>query len=1133
MPKKQQSPQSAQSPTTAPTTMAPANQAGVGNQAAAGGKQGGVMGWFRRAGAWMGDKVDAATETVGQWVDNTQQVAKDAWELATSTSVGMEDGKVFLETDLDELSDLLSPETHAALALDRATADNRVRISYERASGQLVATSDDIALSGIQTAQLQTGAVHLKGVRAVFTNAGGGVPGLDENFSLLGFKDKADNLKAVVTVADASALDVRFRGPDGPTSVASVRLAGLTGTVGGQGGMPFGDAGTTNVDIALEHAVLEGLASEGHTVARVDAKGVSAGMSGGDESAFLAVDHLGVAGASVGGNTASAASVDGVRVDVDNKGGGLLGVDGKADRAKARVAVEAAHVQGLDTADVDAAAVQMSQLRGEWDTTNSTGSASVASLSTDGLDSSWVDANRLQANNLSLSGDIAGVDGRRDAHLRMSSLTGDGLSVTPSTKASAAPGVAGLPLDYSAEVDTIDLKNTNAGGAHIASAHLGTAGIEGYIDGADSSMWANIMDTELKGFSHQAFNAGELSTRNTTLTASATQTTATADSISGSAIRAANFSADALHGYGGSAEFKAGSASASLNNARMSGATIADRTTVQSAEVDGFTASRVGDVGQVGVGRGTLTGVSDRPSGAQLASGELVGLNVQHNGATNDLEAKLARADLRGGKGLGAELGGASVVGVAAQVGAGGAQLSADQASVDALKMGNNSVDHALAKGLDIKHGNDSDAAQVASLTASGVRAGSASVADVSANGIRGERKGADLQGSVDNVRAADIRAGDASVASVSANGIRGERKGADLQGGIDSLSANTIALGQDVKIANTTATGLAGAHNANGTQASVQQASANGVAYQSGGTRASVDHASVGAGAVSIDNAGHTTAGAGSIHASGIKASGASSSGGTGGAGGIDTARLVKTGAAQVRDAEISAQARLHGGDLGVAGLSAKPNTQVDAGISVRGGQIQQQGTGVSLSSPIKGPLWTSVNGAYVKDNQLKADVRGWADKDLTGMMNEAVGIDGKKLPSVAALGAGVANKLDAPSSSSGGGFDVGSIVDMKSVRGEATVGLGDGVVDAGAGRVDLGRAQQAGDNQIHASMAGGSVQADIDRFLADSASWRANGSQVSTGPASAAGVAVQAGDNGWSANVNELDLKDVRAGR
>ena len=151
----------------------------------------------------------------------------------------------------------------------------------------------------------------LNGVRAVFTNQGGGVPGLDENFSLLGFKDSADNLQAVVTIASARAVDVDFQGPDGPTTVASVDLQGIAGTVGAQGGMPFAQAGTTEVDFA-EHAVLEGLTAGGHTVASAQVSDVTAGMSGSSESAFLAAASVAVSG--VGGDTnAGSAEVSGLR----------------------------------------------------------------------------------------------------------------------------------------------------------------------------------------------------------------------------------------------------------------------------------------------------------------------------------------------------------------------------------------------------------------------------------------------------------------------------------------------------------------------------------------------------------------------------------------------------------------------------------------------------------------------------------------------------------------------------------------------------------------------------------------------------------------------------------------------------
>jgi len=1065
-------------------------QGGVGNQAAQAQQDGGVMGWFRRAGSWMGDKVDQATETVGRWADQTKQVATDAWDVVTSTSVGMEDGSIYIETDLDELSDFMSPETRAALALDRATADNRVRLSYDRASGELVATSDEIALAGLQTDKVQAGAVVLRGVRAVFTNSGGKIPGLDENFSLLGYKDAADNLQAVVTIADAEATDVSFAGPNGQTEVASVKLTGLTGTVGAEGGMPFSDAGTTEVDFALEHAVLEGLSADGHTVASAEVSGLSGGMSGASESAFLAADTVAVSNVNSGDQQVMGQStVNGLRVDVDNEGGGLLGVDGQADRARARVAVEAANVSQLDTADFDAAALSAHKLSGSWDTTTGTGNASARSLGVDGLDTSWVDATRLQADNVSLGGDLRGEDGRRDVDLDVGRLTGDGLSVAAPSGSSDNPGMGGKPLDWTADVDTVDLANTHAGGADIARTQLSQAGLRGAIDGDSSSFSADVRQTELTGFSHAAMSADRLATTNTSLVAGADRTDLSADHIQARNLNTESLRAGELQAFGGTAALGNGEATATLDRARMLDATIAGRVDVDEASLDKLDAHRGPSGSRVSAASGSITGVSDRQTDARLATAAFTGagIGVDDNGVT----ANLASAQLTDAQGLGARLASGSVEGLALNHSDSASRLTATQAGVNGLTYGDTALQSGTLSGISAQRSGDVDQLGIDSATATGLSHGTTSVASLNAASLSGRRD---------------------------ADGMRGS---------IETASARQIQVGETASVATADLNGLAGLHNSTGTHATLGSGTLGDVDFATQAARGHVDTVSLQGAAANRDANGHIHAGAGGLQMRGLQASGHSTGQASGGSD-IDMARLVETSAAQVQHADLSASARLPGGDLGVAGLKAARNTQVQAGVSIRNGQIQDRGTHARFDKRIDGPLWTSVNGAYVRDGKLRADVNGWADKDVTGTVNESLGLRGRRLPSTAAIGAGVANQMRRPST--GSSTDMSRIVDMNSVRVDGTAQLGDGVIDAGMGRVDLARARQQGDNRVDIQAGNGNLEADIQRFLADSSSFSSGGTSASTGQMSVNGASLDANANGWGVNADALDIRDLR---
>ena len=1087
------------------------------------------MGWFRSAGSWMGDKVDAATETVGRWADQTKQVAQDAWDVATSTSVGMEDGSLYLETDLDELSDLMSPETRAALALDRATADNRVRITYTRSTGELVATSDEIALAGIDTEKVRAGQVVLRGVRAVFTNTDGGIPGLGENFSLLGYKDAADNLQAVVTISTAVAVDVAFDGPDGPSTVASVALEGLSGTIGAQGGLPFAEAGTTEVDFALEHAVLEGLSAGGHTVDSAELKGISAGMSGSEESAFLAADSVAVAGVGGASGSAGEARLDGLRVDVDNAGGGLLGVDGTADRAKARVAVEAARVSDVDTADFDADHVSATDFSGSYDTTTGTGGARVHQLRSEGLDTSWVDANRLQADRLSLDADLLGQDGRRDAHLRMGGLRGDGLAITPVTDGRDAADTGGMPLDWSADVGSLDVTNAHAGGADIAHTTASGARLSGALDGDASQMQGEVRDLSLSGFSHAAMSADSLSTTNTTLSADASTMSATADHVRAAGLQTESLRAAELNGYGGSASFGRGSATAALDSAHMTDATVMDRVDIADAQVAGLSATKAGDHAGITLGSASVTGLSDRQTGAQLDQGTLRGADVRYNTQSSVLDASLASAELAGARGLGGSLDTGAVTGLTASHGPDRSQLAVDSAQVSGLAHGTSRLDSASVAGVTASRQGGQSEAAVTSASLSGARHGDTQLGGATIAGITATQSGDRQTLAAQSAELSSLAHGTTTVAGVSGTGLSATRDAAGLRGGADRLDARDLQVGDTASVARAHASGLAVSQSDAGLSATVTEAGLQDARYSGDGMQARLASASVSAGSLQHSAQGLTT-GAEAVRLQGLSASGTS---GGGGASGLDTARLVETGAAQVRDAELSAQARLRGGDLGVAGLEARRGTQVDAGVSIRGGRVQDQGTGVGLSAPIDGPLWTSVRGAYMDNGQLKADVKGWRDKDVTGTLNDAIGVRGDRMPSVATLGAGAANVMRQPASGSSSGPGLSDIVDMDSVRLDANAQLGDGVIDAGLGSVDLGRAQRAGDNRVDVSASNGSLEAEIQRFLADSARYSSGGTQASSGRTQASGVELDATERGWSLQADDLQAQDVRASK
>ena len=152
-------------------------------------------------------------------------------------------------------------------------------------------------------------------------------------------------------------------------------------------------------------------------------------------------------------------------------------------------------------------------MSGQFDTVTGAGSARIQQLGTEGLDTSWVDANRLAATDVTLGGYLSGEDGRSNASLNLGRVTGDGLTVS-------SPMVAPQPQP----VDGPRLVGTLAGRINwprqcdrwphpptpTAAQSMGT-----------NPHQATIGSTTLTDLAQETFSAQTLSTTNTSLTADA------------------------------------------------------------------------------------------------------------------------------------------------------------------------------------------------------------------------------------------------------------------------------------------------------------------------------------------------------------------------------------------------------------------------------------------------------------------------------------------------------------------------------------------------------------------------------------------------------------------------------------
>jgi hypothetical protein len=1011
---------------------APAVSAGAGasNATRQDQQQGGVMGWLKGAGRWVGEKAGAAADAVKGWAKDTAQATREVWEAAASTDIGWKDGVITVETDLDEVMDVLPAGLKAGLQLDRAAADNRVVATLDTRTRELVLRSAHLQLAAIERPDLRTGPVTLRDVTLRFADHSGGLPFLGGDFSFLGYKDKGESLASSLSVGSADVSDVTWLGAGGPTTVSRLALTALSGQLSpGEG---------PELAVKIEGAVIEGLRGQGISVDSATLEGASAGLSASGESAQLEAARLALTGASQGGQTLGDAEVKGLRVDVDNRGGGALGLDGKADRPRARVAAEAASVRDFDGASADLAALSARGVQGSFDGTTGQGSLGAAALDAQGLDTAWVDAQALslEGAQASLGGGSLGVDAQK-ARLK-------GLSVDPT-----AGGGGGAPLDWRTGVGQLDVDGARIG--DVQAATLAATGLQasGRADGAKSTYTAAAATAGVSGLQHSALQATGLQGQGLRASGGAGGAKLQATGIQGQGLRSAHATVDALDAKGAAATLGRGGADATFAEGTLTGATVEGRLGVGQAKVKGLRAGAHGDRTSAQLEEADFTGIRDAITGAGAASARVEDLDYagqiggQH-GAT------LGRGRVEGLAAGGvharrAELGGLQVRGAADQLEA-------------ALASGH-------ADGVE-GHGHAADRLEVAGATAK--------------------------------------IAGDAR--SAGASRLRGE--GLSLGGG--AARADVAA-----------ATALQVEAGAGGLKGTAGSAEAEGLRLQGQGLRASAEK--VGGEGLSgeIDARGRASGAAERLTASGLDAR--VSGGGAGGPSGVDMARLSRTAAERVDDADLQLQAGLRAGELG-GGLKAKRGTTASGRLSVRDNQLVPGQTGVRFNQALDGPLWTGVNGVDLRqDGKLMADVTGWFDQDVGGKLNGALGLPGERTPSVAQLGAAAGQAQ--------GGGGPSPLTDL---RAKGQVGFSAGQIDAGAaGGITLGDAKRAGDNTVKADVSGDQLKLAVDRLIATSARMQAGGAQVQTGAVTASGARATQKGGVTDAHVDQLDLRGVRAGR
>ena len=781
-------------------------------------KRGGVLGWMQSAGQWMSEKASSASKAVGDAVETTKQVAKDAWEVAQATDIGWKDGALQVETDLDELLDLVPAHVKAALQLDRAGAENKVKVNLSPMSGLITLSSDALAIGAVNSATLKTGPAMLRGVEIEITRPGGGLRAVDPK--------KAAGASAVkVKVKAADVRDVRFTGAGGPISVARVELAGFTGDLGSRGGplSVAGDEGTAS--LALEKAVITGLRAQGHTVGSLSAEGLSAGLSAGGERAHLSAEALAVKDASSGGQKLGDASVRGARIDLQNQGGGLPMADDKADHLRAKVAVEAAEVHNFDGQSADVRSARAAQIAASFDQDAGDTSVRAAGLSATGLDTAWLDA------------DSAGIDGldvklntgaaRTGLHVGADKLSGKGWRAD----SGAAPKSEGesAPLDWSAKVGEADLTELGAGNVQMGA--LRGKGVEaaGAADGANSRYGVRAQQVGAEQIRQGDISVADISAIDAAVDGGADRARLSAAALSANDLQGPMLKAGHIRGKGAVGEVGAQGVSASLASGTVRDALVMNRVAIDEANVTGLSAGPANGGRQLKVEQADLSGASDRVSGAKLKGAQLRRGQVQTDkagglsGSLDQLRAQelagfgagvkaaelngarfahkdgqssgsVAQASLSGATGpQGIKADALQATGLSGQVGPAGSAGAIDQLQGQGLAAAGWSAKGVQAEGLTGASAGGRRSAGARSLAAQQLRGAEGSVGGVQAAGLAVESKGGTDSATLDKISVSDAKLAAGSLKGAEATGLRASRDAGGMSGGLAQLDATGL----------------------------------------------------------------------------------------------------------------------------------------------------------------------------------------------------------------------------------------------------------------------------------------------------------------------------------------------------
>ncbi|MBM4397748.1 MAG: hypothetical protein FJ087_18925 [Deltaproteobacteria bacterium] len=784
-----------------------------------------VKGWFSKGAQAIGSAYDTTSKKVGAAYQKTKTALGNTWDVLSNSSGGYADGKLSATTDLDEIQDFL-PQTQALFDLDESKKGaNKVSVVFDTKEKVMTVTAASLAVKGISFKGLTTGPATVSNLFVRITNPGH-LKGGDRLIS----KTNPDDMRIDVSIGALDAARCVWQSPKGPVSIGGLRLTKLNLWIHNRGGgAPFSDAKPDNLlaGFACGAIELDGVQGGGIKAESLAIRDSSVLMDQKTETVDVRAGGIAAQGATFNGNAVKEAEATDLKARLVNRGGGLVGMDGKPDNiVKAELWVGGARVTGLKTQNgiqVDGAAVAGVTSSHDRDTNAS--QASVAAAQVKGLNSKAGALGSGYAENV-----VAKSTGAPGAEVRTATVGGAGFEGLDTAKVDATRGnVTDLKVWKDRKGMGGSLGGAQATGVSVAGVGSADRVTVGEVSGSRSADGT---------FSAQAGSVGATGIR----TKGATVDGATATGIGvksldvegpekvelsvanagATGIRAGDRTVGGVTGEGLSA--RTDLAGTYWANSKKLAATDVDLGKVKARTAGAEGVSAVG-----GQGEGSLRFDSASATGVQAGNATVgeVGVN-EFRGTAGADEGVSATAKVAGVKGLdagGVHLDSATATGVR-----GGAQGGRVSGGADEIAVGGMTSPGADVKtGIltDVKGGVDRDrgelTASVGKLTAVDGRvldgtfrhAGAEGIearADLSGASMDASLKKADIRGlQSKNSKAEHVSVTDAGVGidktpagttlDVRAGEVRADR--VDAAGGkarVGTMAANELTLGANLK---------------------------------------------------------------------------------------------------------------------------------------------------------------------------------------------------------------------------------------------------------------------------------------------------------------------------------------------